>query len=533
MRLFLPCLLLAPFVVRGQVTTATTLSVLTYHNDNFRSGANSNETKLTLTNVKVGSFGKLFTLAVDGEVYAQPLYVSGLAVNGAKHNVVFVATENNSVYAFDADTAGPALWHTNFNYGASGVTVTPASSSDVNCNDISPVIGITSTPVIDLAHLTIYSVAKTKEVSSSATSFFHRLHGINVETGQERFTQVTLTGSVPGVCGNVQSGNVVFDPLLQNQRAALLEWNGVIYIGSASHCDLGSYNGWLLGYSTQSLSQVAALNTTPDDTTGECKGGIWQSGGGPSADTLGNIYALTGNGAFNVNAGGHSYSDSLLKLSTSGTGALTIADYFTPYNQSSIDQQDLDFAGSGTAVLMQTESGPNPNLMVASGKAGTIYLINRDNLGGFNATDNVVQELPNAVGNGLMAYPPPVYYQQRIYFGGASDHLKGFELNNGLFKTKPFAISSGTFGGRGAGLSFSSTSTGANAIIWALEGLTATGKLHAYNALTLSELYNTTMASGGGDNPGSSTKFSVPTVVNGKVYVGTQTSLVVYGLLTK
>lgn len=533
MRLTAYCLLLFPLALYSQDTAASgPTKVLTYHNDGTRSGANLHETTLTLSNVALGSFGKLFTNAVDAAVYAQPLYVPGLTIKGVQHNVVFIATENNTIYAFDADTAGPPLWKVNFNYGAAGVTVTPASSADVSCADLQPIIGITSTPVIDLSNYTIYAVAKTKEVSSSGTNFYHRLHGVNILSGKERFTQVNITASVPGSCGNVQNGSVVFDPLIQHQRAALLEVNHVIYAGFASHCDVGSYNGWLLGYNATSQAQVAVLNTTPDDTTGTCRGGIWQAGGGPSTDSQGNIYALTGNGGFNANTGGHSYGDSLLKLSPSGTGALSVADYFTPQNQDSLNDSDLDFAGSGTAVLVNDPGGPFPNLMVASGKAGTIYLVNRNKLGEYNGlNDNVVQSLPGAIGDGSSSYPPPVYFQNRMYFAASSDRLKGFQLSQGLFKTSPFATSSNTFGYLGAGLSLTAAPGGGNAIVWALEGTSNPGLLHAYNALTLAELYNSNMASGGVDSPGAAVKFSVPTISNGKVYVGTQNGVAVYGLL--
>lgn len=522
------CLLSFWFGLRAQTIPAVT----TYHNDNYRSGSNQSETQLTPANVSAGSFGKLFSAPVDAAVYAQPLYVPGLTIKGAVHNVVFIATENNSVYAYDADVAGPPLWQINFNYGAPGATVTPVPNADVNCGDLQPVIGITSTPVIDLATNTLYAVAKTKEVSASGASYYQRLHGVSVITGAESFPAVTITASVPGICGNVQNGNVVFDPLTQHQRAALLELNGFVYIASASHCDQGPYSGWLIGYDTRSLAQVAAFNTTPDDSTGYCKGGIWQSGGGPSADTFGNIFALTGNGGFNANLGGASYGNSLLKLSTSVTGAVSVKDYFTPYNQMLLNQGDLDFGGSGTAVVIDDQAGPYPHIVVGSGKAGTIYVMNRDSLGGYDgSTDKIIQVLPSAIGNGQTAYPPPVNWQDKVYFGAAFDHLKGFQLSNGQFNPVPFAAGSNSFGDLGAGLSISSTPAGGNGIIWALEG-TGNGVLHAYNALTLTELYNTSLATGGQDSPGNPVKFSVPTVANGKVYVGTQSSVSVYGLLS-
>lgn len=512
------------------VLCQTHVNVVTYHNNNARSGANLNETQLTLQNVAVGTFGKLFTLNVDGVVYAQPLYMSGLKIKGATHNVVFVATENNSVYAFDADAGGAPLWQTNFNYGASGVTVTPVPDADINCENVSPVVGITSTPVIDTSNFTLYVVAKTKEVSNTATNYYHRLHGLNILTGKEVFTQVEITASVPGKCGST-TGTITFDPLVQHQRAGLLLSNGVVYIASGAHCDLGAYYGWLLGYNVTTQQQVAALNVVPDGPGPKCRGGIWQSGGAPAADTNGNIYVLTGNGGFNANKGMNSYGDSALKLSTNVNGGVAIADYFTPYNQQALNNGDLDFAGSGAAVILPSQPGPNPDLMVAAGKVGTIYLLNRDNMGKYNTTsDQVVQSIPGAVGNGNKAFTPPVYFEGSVYFSGTNDVIKGFSLVNGLLDPTPFATSETSFGYLGAGLSLSSAPGGSNAILWAINGSSKLGVLYAYNALTMEQLYNSNQAAGKVDNYGQGVLFSIPTVVNGKVYVGTQNSVAVFGV---
>ena len=509
----------------------TGVNVLTYHNDNSRSGANLNETQLTLTNVVVGTFGKLFTVNVDGVVYSQPLYMSNLTIKGVKHNVVFVATENNSVYAFDADKGGAPLWQVNFNYGPPGVTVTPVPDADIGCTNVAPQVGITITPVIDPVAGVLYTVAKSKEVSSTATNYYHRLHGVNILTGAEVFTQVAITASVPGTCGSPPNGTIVFDPLVQHQRASLLLQNDVVYIGSASHCDLGAYYGWLLGYNTTTQQQVAALNLAPDAPNPKCRAGIWQGGGGPAADTNGSIYVLTGNGNFNANKGGKSYGDSALRLSPSVNGALTVADYFTPMNQQTLSNMDLDLAGSGAAVILPSQPGPNPDLMVAAGKVGTIYLINRDNMGKFDPSeDRVVQELPNAVGDGGDAYTPPVYYNQSVYYCGSRDAIKGFTLNNGLFDPTPFATTSVVFGYLGAGLAISAAPGGENAIVWALDGTQYPASLHAFNALTLEELYNTNQAPNKADNFGHGVKLSIPTVANGKVYVGTQSTVAVFGI---
>ncbi len=527
MRLITLAVVFAPAVLAQ--TSSSYAQVLTYHNDNARSGTNSNETLLTPANVGSGQFGPLFSLPVDGAVYAQPLYMQGLTIDGKLHNVVFVATENNSIYAFDADTLGPTLWQANFNYGASGATVTPASSADVNCTDLQPIIGITGTPVIDATAGIIYAVAKTKEVSGSSTSFYYRIHGVNVLTGKEVIAPINVTASVPGRCGNVHNGRVVFDPLVQAQRPALLLLNHILYIGSASYCDSGSFNGWLLGYNVITRRQTSVLNTTADDATGTCDGGIWQSGGGPAADASNNIYVLTGNGAFNADQGGHSSGNSALKLSTGRTGAIYVADYFTPSNVQYLTDEDLDFAGSGASVLLPDQPGPNPHLLVAAGKLGTIYLLNRDRMGKFNANqEDVVQSIPQAIGDGVSSYPPPVYFNGAIYYSASNDSIKGFKLNNGLLNAKPFAAGTLKFGILGAGLSLSSAADGSNAIVWALEGIS--GTLHAFDA-NLNELYNSDIETTGANLPLYAVKFAIPTVANGKVFTATQNAVVVYGLI--
>ena len=276
-------------------------------------------------------------------MYAQPLYFPGLTINGSTHNVVLAVTENNSAYALDADSSN-VLWHVNFNHGPSGVTVTPVPAGDVSCNFISPMIGITSTPVIDSGSLTIYMVAKTKEVSSSGTNYFFRLHALNVTNGQEKFGgPVAIQGSVAGSCGNTDGkGNIVFDPLIHNQRAGLLEVNGTVYLGFGSNCDVGAYSGWLIGYNASTLQQTSIFNTAPDGT-GDCRAAIWQSGAGPGADASGNIFGIIANGNFDANSGGRNYGASFVKWNPGGS---SVNDYFTPSNQSKLSRADLDL-GSG------------------------------------------------------------------------------------------------------------------------------------------------------------------------------------------
>jgi hypothetical protein len=525
---------LAVVVLSARLWGQTGMNVTTYHNDNARSGANMNETILTPANVVVGKFGKLFTLSVDGVVYAQPLYMSGITVNGATHNVVLVATENNSIYAFDGDVAGAPLWQTNFNTGPTGTTVTPVPSADTGCLDVSPVYGITSTPVIDPTTLIVYTVAMTKEVSNTATTYHFRLHGLSLINGMEVFQPVDIGASVPGTCGGA-TGTIVFDALAQHQRVGLLLQNGVVYIGFGSHCDTFNYYGWMLGYNVSTRQQVAAVNVAPDAkaAASRCGGGIWQGGGGPAADTAGNIYALTGNGAFNASTGGHSYGDSAVRFTPAADGSLTITDYFAPYNQQILANRNLDLSGSGAAVVLPTQPGPNANLLVAAGKTGTVYLLNRDKMGHFNASvDQVVQSIPAAVGSGTEPYPPPVYLHGNIYFAATNDTVKRFVLQNGVIQTTPAATSARPNGWLGGGLSISSAPDGSNAILWSLSG-PKLGLLHAYDATTLASMYTSNLLKSGADGFGPGVKFAIPTIANGKVYVGTQNGVAVFGLKSK
>jgi hypothetical protein len=525
MRCFWQLVVLAISAIGGLAQTPP--PVLTYHNDVSRTGLNNNESILTLSNVNVNSFGKLFSYTVDGYIYAQPLYVPRLTINGVVHNVVFLATENNSVYAFDADNAGTGgglLWQANFNTGPAGVTVTPVPSSDVSCSDLVPVIGITSTPVIDPTSQTIYVEARTKEVSSTATNYYHRLHALSILTGQEKFGgPVAIQATVAGSCGNTDGqGHIIFNPLVQHQRAALLLSNGTVYLGFASLCDLGPYNGWLFAYDAQTLAQTSVYNISPDGETDDCRGGIWQSGAGPAADASGYIYANTGNGTFNVTMGGLSYGDSMLKFAPGGA---SIVDYFTPNSQMRMDELDLDL-GAGGPLLLPDQAGPYPHLAVAAGKTGVIYLVNRDSMGDYHRLSNqIVQQITNT--GPSQPYPSPAYVNQAVYFAAAANHVKGYSLSDGQLSKSPFATASATLGVNGAGLSASTNSSGGNAIIWALE-YQSTAILHAFNAANMTELYNSNQA-GTRDTPGPGVKFAVPTVSNGKVYVGTANALAVYG----
>ncbi len=512
---------------------AAGVSVLTYHNDAARTGLNPNETVLNLTNVNAASFGKLFSCAVDGYVYAQPLVLTNVSIpSHGVHNVVYVATEHDSVYAFDADTNSAPLWQVSFLNPAAGVTTVPSedlfSFSDF-CDDLVPEVGITSTPVIDAASGTIYVSAKTKEVTAGVTNYVHRLHALDVATGAEKFggpvvVQPSVAGTGDGTDGN---GQVPFNPLRQFNRLGLLLDRGVVYVGSASHCDFGPYHGWLVGYAAQTLTLSNVINLTPNG--GE--GGLWEAGCAPGCDTNGNIFVITGNGTFDATTN-NDYGDSFLKLSA--TNGLHVADYFTPFNQADLDANDTDL-GSGGTLLLPDEAGSTAHrhLLVGAGKEGRVYLVDRDSLG-HNQSGSDSQIVQSIVHPIHACFATPAYFNKTIYFLGVSDTLKAFSISNGLIATTPQAQSSLAFSFPGATPSVSANGTN-NGIVWAIQSdaydVSGPAILHAYNATNVSlEIYNSLQSDNGArDYPGPAVKFSVPTVANGKVYVGTQNGLAVFG----
>jgi uncharacterized protein YjdB len=507
--------------------------VFTQHNDILRTGQNQNETALTPTVVSSATaFGKKFSQAVDGYVYAQPLYEPGVNIGGAVHNVVFVATENDSLYAFDADSntganANP-LWHANLidiNHGAAAGAAA-VTNAQVNCGDLVPKIGVTSTPVIDPSTGTIYVETK----SSEGTSFPHRLHAIDITTGNEKFSGPTLISSSVSVPG----GTVSFSGLKQLNRPGLLWLNGVIYLAYASHCDSTAYHGWLFAYDAATLTQKAVFLTTPEATSNGGLAGFWMSGAGVAADSSANIFIASGNGDFDTtNIPATLLGDSVLKLFFNGS-AITLSDYFTPFNQGMLDGGDTDLGSGGTLVLPD-QSGSNPHELVQVGKAGTIYVINRDQftLGNLhycitncNSMDaQIAQELPAAVGG---MFSVPAYWNGTVYFQGAGDPLKAFLLTNGVFPTSATASTSSTIGWPGASPSISSTGN-SNGIVWEINGNGGSTTLVAFDpANGLASLYNSATQK---VTNGAYVKFSVPTIANGKVFVGTQTELDVYGTL--
>ncbi|MGO8699486.1 MAG: chitobiase/beta-hexosaminidase C-terminal domain-containing protein [Limisphaerales bacterium] len=516
----------------------TLTAVPTFHNDNTRWGVNSNETILTLANVNTNSFGKLFNCAVDGFVYAQPLIMTNVNLPGrGTHNVVFVATEHDSVYAFDADnntgaTASP-LWHTSFL--GTGVTTVPAG--DVGTADITPEIGITSTPVIDPVTGTIYLEVKTLEHN---VTYVHRLHALDITTGLERtdfqspavITCTNYPGSGTGDNDGKNPPHVLWNPLREHSRPALTLLNGAVYMSFASHGDNQPYHGWLFAYNATNVSQqLSAYNTTPNG--GE--GGFWDGGGGPSVDAAGNLYLQSGNGTFDGGTGittVNDYSMSLMKFST--TNGLKLADYFAPADAVALSDSDQDLGASAPVILPDSAgSTAHPHLVVGGGKTAPIYLVDRDNMGrfnGVNGANKIVQQFNGGPsGDRDVA---PAFYSNTLYIIDSNSRIGAYKIANGLFNTTP--VESPDFYDNKGGATVSISANGAsNAIAWAVyntggESPTGPCVLRAYNAKTMAELYTSDKLPAR-DSAGVAVKFTVPTIANGKVYVGAQYSLTVYG----
>ena len=529
--------------------------VLTYHNNLSRDGTNIHEFALTTSNVNTATFGKLFSCQADGAIYAQPLWVPNLTVAGASHNVIIVATQHESLYAFDADaTPCTTLWHVNLvdsaHGGSSGETSVPSGGAGAlvgsGYGDISPEVGITGTPVIDPTSNTIYVVSKSVNAS---TQFFQRLHAIDLTTGAERVAPHSIDSSisVPGTGAGSIAGRVAFDPRNESQRAGLVLSNGVVYVAWASHEDRDPYHGWVMGSNASTLALVAngVFNSTPNQvgTLSYSRGGIWMGGGAPAVDAAGNLFFITGNGTFDANTGGSNYGDSVVRLSTAS--GLSVADYFTPLDQASLDANDTDFGSGAATILVDQPAGPVTHLVIGGGKQGNLFLLNRDSMGKFSSSTNNVMETVN-LGNAIFA--TPVFWQNNLYVAGVGT-LKQFAFNTstGKFNGAPFSQSSTSY--RFPGATPSASSNGAtNGIIWALDnGLYCSPQspgcgatvLHAYDATNLAtELWNSSQAAANRDLAGHAVKFTVPTVANGKVYVGTRGNdssvlgeLEVYGLL--
>ncbi len=526
-------LITSALVLACAIAASAQVNVTTYHNDNARTGQNLQETLLTTANVNTNSFGKLFSQTIDGYSYSQPLYLSNVPIpNKGTHNVVFVTTMANSVYAFDADSKtgsnATPLWHVNFTNAAKGITTVP--ESDINCPDvITNQIGIMSTPVIDPIGGTIYVLARTLE----SGKYFHRLHALDVTTGAEKFGgPIAITASVPGKGSGAKNGMISFNPQLENQRAALLLQNDMVFITWSSLCDFSSYHGWVIAYDQETLVQSAVWLTTPNGK----QGGIWQSGDGPAGDSDFALFITTGNGTFDANvSGGADYAQSIVKVNPPAAGILPIQDYFTPFNALTYNTTDLDIGSSGL-VLLPDQTGPHKHLLVQSDKAGDLYLVDRDNMGKFNAGSNsqIVQSLA-AVNKGM--WSSPSWWNNFVYLGGQAQPIQAFTFNTttGLLSTTPSTKTATNFGYPGTTVSISSNGT-ANGIVWALnnssyKSTTGNATLNAYTATNLGRRLYVSTTNAKRDNPGPAVKFQVPTVVNGKVYVATQKSLAVYGLL--
>jgi hypothetical protein len=506
------------------VFVATTPGMYTHHNDNQRTGQNLNEIALNVANVNSSNFGKLAQYATDGISHASPLYVSNVNVLGAGlRNVVYVATEHDSVYAFDADgLSSTPIWQRSFINPSAGVTTVPNGDTG-ECCDIAPEIGITGTPVIDPSTGTLYVVVKTKE---SASSYPQRLHALDIATGAEKFGgPVLIQATVSGTGAGSTNGQLPLNSLRENQRTALLLLNGVVYFGFGSHGDNQPYHGWLLGYNATTLQRVVTFNATPN---GE-GGGIWQSGGGLAVDAAGNFYFATGDGTFSVNTGGKDYGDTFVKFNP----ATGVVDYFTPHDQSNLNTNNLDLDAGGM-ILLPDQTGAHPHLLVSAGKNGTIHVVDRDNMGHYNNPDRNVQTLVNVFPFGTPLpgnYSSPVYYNGTVYFAPVADVVQAFRLTNGLLSTAPTSTTPQAYAYPGGALAISASGS-TNGILWAVrKNGSAAGTLHAYDASNLAfELYNSNQA-GTRDTLDAAAKFSIPLVVNGKVYVASEGRLTIYGLL--
>ena len=514
-----------PATLTVNAAAPATTDVLTYHNDIARTGQNLTETTLTTGNVTSAKFGKLGFYSVDGLVDAQPLYASNVAVpSNGTHNVLVVATEHDSVYGFDADS-GAILWH------ASMLKTGETTSDTRSCGQVSPEIGVTSTPVIDRRNGpngAIYVVAMSKD---SSGNYHQRLHALDLALGTELLGgPADIQATYPGTGDSSSNGNVVFEPGQYKERAALLLLNGVIYTGWASHCDIRPYTGWIIGYNESTLAQASVLNVTPNGN----EGAIWMAGAGLAADTSGNIYFLDANGDFdtNMNASGFpsdaDYGNALMKLSTSS--GLAVADYFEMDNEASENGSDTDLGSGGMIVLpdLTNGSGQTLHLAVGAGKDSNLYLVNRDSMGKFSSNNaNIYQELSGALPGGVWAMP--AYFNNALYYGSVGSPIQAFTITNAKLSTSATAQTANSFGYPGATPSLSANGT-SNAIVWAVEN-SSPAVLHAYNASSLNEIYNSNQASGGRDQFGSGNKFMTPTVVNGKVFVGTPNGVAVFGPL--
>ena len=516
------CLLAAPLA--GQP------NVLTYHNNAARTGQNLAETTLTTANVNSAAFGKVFQAALDGVVDAQPLFVAGVAVTSqGTHNVLIVATENDSLYALDADT-GAQLWK------ASLLPSGNTPSDDRGCSQVTPQIGITSTPVIALkpgtAEGAIFAVAMCKDTSGK---YHQRLYKVSLAAGTPLAASVEIAAKYPGAGEDSKGGYAYFDPKQYKERSGLLMLNGVVYLAWASHCDDPPYTGFVMGYNATTLAQTSVIDVTPNGS----EGAIWGAGAGLAADSSGSIYFLDANGTFDttLNAQGMpingDYGNAFVKLSTT-SNALAVADYFTMYNTTDESNADVDLGSGGALVLpdMTDAGGQTQHLAIGAGKDSNIYLVNRDNMGKFNPQNDsaIYQELDGVLPGGIWSMP--AYFNGQVYFGAVSGPMRAFQFSNALLSATPVSATGTQFPYPGATPSISANGS-TNGILWAVQN-SSTAVLHAYAAANLAqELYNTNQAANSRDHFGAGNKFMTPTIANGKVYVGTPNGVAAFGLLSQ
>lgn len=496
--------------------------VITYHYDNQRTGQNLNETTLTPANVNSTKFGKLGEFAVDGKVDAQPLYLSNVNTSQGKKNVLYVATEHDSVYAFDAGSAGAGnpIWKVSL----LGTGESP--SDDHGCFQVTPEIGVTSTPVIDRSRGAVYVIAVSK---NSAGQYFQRIHALDLTTGQELFGgPKTITATYPGTGAGSSGGNNVFNAGQYLERPGLLEVNGTIVTTWGSHCDQTPYTSWVIAFNAGTLAQSGVLNLVPNGSDG----GIWMSGAAPAADVAGNIYFIIGNGTFDtaLDTNGfptsHDCGNCFVKVSSSAP--LSLLDYFTPSNTVAQSNVDTDFGSGGPLLLpdVQDSSGSTRHLAVGAGKDANIYVLDRDNMGKFNAAQNqIYQQITGQLAGAEFAKPS--YFNGTVYFAAVGDALKAFPVTSAKLAAAPSSQSAHVFTYPGASPTISANGA-TNGIVWAVDNSGAS--LHAFDATNLgNELYDSSTT--GGRDSFAGNKFITPVVANGKVYVGTPNSVAVFGLL--
>jgi hypothetical protein len=499
--------------------------VTTSQYENARTGATLSEKILTPQNVNPEHFGKLGAFKVDGPVYAQPLYLPNVEVpNHGSHNVLYVATEHDSVYAFDADRPGdPPLWQISFLDKARGTV--PLSEDMVQCPFIRPEVGITSTPVIDIKTGTLYVLARTAiRHAVGDNEYFQHLHALAITTGVEKFGGPKLiTASVPGRGAGRSNRQVDFDALHENPRAALTLANNNVYLTWASSCDVDPYHGWVMAYDPQSLAQKAVLNVNPDGS----EGGIWLSDTGPAVDSEGNLYVPTGNGTFDATSGGRDYGDSVLKLDGS---SLAIRDYFTPFDQADILAGDSDVGSSGP-TLLPDQPGPHRHLLLQPTKHSMLYVIDRDQMGKFHAESDAIPQRIRMAGEG---YGAMAYWNGHVFFAASDDLLRDYSLVNE--QLKPHAFSANKFENPGATPSISANGN-KDAIVWAISTKVWNGAdnkpavLYAYDATKLDQPLYTSEQNAARDRAAMAARFVIPVVVSGRVYFGTRTEVDVYGPL--